>query len=163
MLTLFQDASSLLPIRSAFHARSASWRVSLDERVNVPAVAACGLTPVQKPLLFGRCYLRRPMDHHQASGSELSNNMVVLVYNKFIIMEMIESFRYYSETESFVTTRRKFAITRRKKACSRLLESMLLLGESLLLLGESLLSLTERLLLLGDSLLLLGERKLAVG
>jgi hypothetical protein len=61
------------------------------------------------------------MDHHQASGSELSNNMVVLVYNKFIIMEMIESFRYYSETESFVTTRRKFAITRRKKACRRLI------------------------------------------
>jgi hypothetical protein len=88
---------------------------------------------------------------HQASGSELSNNTV---YNKLIIMERIESFCYYSETESLLllgesllsladsadsllllgeslpSTRRKFAITRRKKVCSRLLESMLLLGES---------------------------------
>ena len=69
-------------------------------------------------------------------------------------MERIESFCYYSETESLLllgesllsladsadsllllgeslpSTRRKFAITRRKKVCSRLLESMLLLGES---------------------------------
>jgi hypothetical protein len=83
--------------------------------------------------------------------NELSINTV---YNKVIIMERIESFCCYSETESLLllgesllsladsadsllslgeslpSTRRKFAITRRKKVCSRLLDSMLLLGES---------------------------------